>query len=174
MRIPPHRLFNASSVLINISLPPVCVSHKFILSIVAKRRAGKHVHATASTNNNRRGMVSSGMLRRVALLRTDVSDKLRASFGRCMRRLLVTDNVVLSSPILVTFMKEALSSSETSVLTRATRRNVPEDAIPHSYLRGNLRYYNNRRIVGVIVFYAVHAVTKERNFVLLRTSFSVP
>jgi hypothetical protein len=95
-------------------------------------------------------MVSSGMLRRVALVRTDVSKELNASFirvtgmgevettlavtsnRRTLRRLLVTASVVSTSPILVTLMMEALSSSETSVLTRATRRNIPEDAILHN------------------------------------------
>jgi hypothetical protein len=73
-------------------------------------------------------MVSSGMLRHVALVRTDVLEELSAS---C--RLLVTASTVPSSPILVTLMKESLSSSETSVLTRATWHNITEDTILHSH-----------------------------------------
>jgi hypothetical protein len=46
-----------------------------------------------------------------------------------LRRLLVTAIVFPSYPILVTLMMEALSSSETLVLTRATRRNNQEDDI---------------------------------------------
>jgi hypothetical protein len=97
-------------------------------------------------------MASSGMLRRVALVRTDISEELSRYFIRVtigelgttptvtssVRHLLVTASVVPSSPILVTLMKEALSSSETLVLTRATHRNIPEDAILHAHCRENL------------------------------------
>jgi hypothetical protein len=76
-------------------------------------------------------MSSSGTLRRVALVRTDVLEDLSAYFIR----------VVPSSLILVTPMKEALSSSETPGLTRATWRKIPEDAILHSCRRENLKSY---------------------------------
>jgi hypothetical protein len=59
-------------------------------------------------------MVSSGMLRRVALVRTDVSEEPSASF------------------IMVTRIGE---------LGTTTRRNIPEDTILHSHRRENLKSY---------------------------------
>jgi hypothetical protein len=54
-------------------------------------------------------------------------------FLRSVRRLLVAANAVPTSPILATLMMEALDSSETPVLTRATWRNIPKDGILITY-----------------------------------------
>jgi hypothetical protein len=98
-------------------------------------------------------MPSAGILRRVALVRTDVTEELNASvirvtiigeIGTVLRsvhRLLVIANVVPSSPILVTLMIEALRSTDTLVLTRATRCNIPGDGTLHNHQTSNLTWH---------------------------------
>jgi hypothetical protein len=93
----------------------------------------------------------------VALVRTNVSEEFSASFIRVTRigepgttlaefvflrrlhRLLVTANVVPSSPILVTLKMEAIRSSETSLLITSTCCNIPVYGILHSHRRENLK-----------------------------------
>jgi hypothetical protein len=99
----------------------------------------RSMHPKAPYLISPRRMMSSGLLRRVALVRTDVSEEPGASFIRVTKigergtTQAVTSNrrTLRRNTWYFFLMKEAPGSSETSVLTRATRRNNPEDTILH-------------------------------------------
>jgi hypothetical protein len=90
-------------------------------------------------------MAYSGLIRRVALVKTDVSEEHIESIIRVigigeLGTTAVTADVP-TLPILVTLLMEEIRSSEKSVLKRATLRNIPEDGILHSHCRENLKSY---------------------------------
>jgi hypothetical protein len=78
---------------------------------------------------------SSGMLRCVVLVRTGVSDERSASIIRLTR---IGELGITSA---VTSNRRTLRSSDTPVLTRATRRHIPEEGILQTHRRENLKSY---------------------------------
>jgi hypothetical protein len=116
------------------------------------------------------------MLRCVALVGTDVSEERSPSiirvtricelriFLRSMCQLLVTANIP-SSPILLTLMMEALHSSVTPVLTRATRHDIPEDSIFHSHHRENFKSY--KILISIYFWHIMYREIQKRKLALL-------
>jgi hypothetical protein len=96
-----------------------------------------------------RRMASSGKLRRVALVRTDVSEEPGASFIRVTRigelgttQAATSNRRTLRRNSKYSSQRTSVASySETSVFTRATRSNIQEDTILHSHRRENLKSY---------------------------------
>jgi hypothetical protein len=88
-------------MLCRVALVRTDVSNEFSASFIQVTSIGE-LETTLAVTSNRR------TLRR--------NTKWCLVFLRSVRRLLITASVVPSSPILITLIKEALSSSETSVL----------------------------------------------------------
>jgi hypothetical protein len=94
------------------------------------------------------------MLRRVALVRTEVSEEYS------------TPLLLMLFLALVTLMMEALHSSETSILTRVTRCNIPEDAILHSHRRDHLKSY----IAWFVLFLSSQVHSSHMYHLIIRLS----
>jgi hypothetical protein len=102
-------------------------------------------------------MPSSGIWRRVAHVRTDVSEE---RIALCMLQLLVVPSSLIISTLMV-----VIRFSETSVPTRATRRHITEDDILHSHRLESHRSYNgvvhcsqSSKLCHMSIAYSVRAV----------------
>jgi hypothetical protein len=89
------------------------------------------------------------MLHHVAFVTTDVSEESSASVIRVARIGQIETMLAVTRNRLM----EVLRSFETSVLTRATRRNVPEDGVLDNYRCEKLKSYTvTASIIGRLVF----------------------
>jgi hypothetical protein len=112
------------------------------VALVRTRVLEEHVASTIRvTRFGELGTTVAVTSNRSTLLRNTYYYIVYIAFLRSVLRLLVTANVVASSPIPVILMIEAIRSSETSVITRATQRNIQEDGIFLSHRRENLKSY---------------------------------
>jgi hypothetical protein len=103
-------------------------------------------------------MVSSGVLHRVALVRTDVSQERSASFIR------VTTIGELGATLTATINQ--------SVVTRATRRTIPEGSILHSHRRENLKSYIRAGTVRNSLYHYHHHRLPNQTVLVNMTSVS--
>jgi hypothetical protein len=99
------------------------------------KRIGEIGTMLAVTSNRRTlwRMASSGMLRYMAVVRTDVSEEISTSIIRVTR-------MGRLGTLAATRNRRTLWTNIKSVLTKATRRNIPNDAILHRR-RENLKSF---------------------------------
>jgi hypothetical protein len=86
-------------------------------------------------------MSYSGILRRIAHVRADISEEIVASIIRAIRRGELGTTLAITSNRSTLVIIDFIRSSETSVLTRVTRRNILKDGILHSHPSENLKSY---------------------------------
>jgi hypothetical protein len=67
-------------------------------------------------------------------------------------------------------MMEAIRSSETSALIRATRRHTPEDGILHSHRRENLKSYNAVPSSPILVTLMMEATRSSETSALIKAT----
>jgi hypothetical protein len=80
------------------------------------------------------------ILRRLALVRTEVSEE------RCSFIIRVTRKSKLGTTLAVT----SYAAKEILCITRATRRNIPEDGILHSHCCENLKSYKDIEVFTTV------------------------